>query len=318
VTAHSTLSTLGVILAACTAAVTAHSQTAEGSAPPTAGFADVPTGVQSAPSAAEVAPTTAPATTIAAPPPSNAYTYTPPPRPALTSLPAQQSPEAGYGYGYGYSVPSSYYAPQNDGRTLGYNGATGTNDGNVGADRGGDDSSKKSSEKPEHFRIGVLGGVGFPRPLAIEGMIKIEKILGLGIEYSAMPSLSIEGVDTSFHAIAATARLFPFKNGFFIGLRAGRQHLGGEGTVTVAPYGTYHESVTVDSTFINPRIGFLWTWDPGITLGIDAGVQVPVGATVSSSLPAGTQANKDVMDVANTLGNTTLPTIDLLKVGFLL
>jgi hypothetical protein len=234
--------------------------------------------------------------------------------PAQTRYAASARPS----YGYGYSPSSNYYAPQNDGRSLSYGGANNAPNGDASADRGGDEGSKKEDKRTDHFRIGVLGGVGFPRPLAIEGMVKIEGILGLGVEYSAMPSLSIADVDTSFYAIAATARLFPFKNGFFLGLRAGRQHLGGEGTVTVAPYGTYRESVTVDSTFLNPRIGFLWTWDPGITLGIDAGVQVPVGATVSSSLPGGTQANEEVMKVANTLGNSTLPTIDLLKVGFLL
>src|SRR5262249_42708249 len=38
---------------------------------------------------------------------------------------------------------------------------------------------KKESRRTDHFRIGVLGGVGFPRPLSLEGMVKIENLLGI-------------------------------------------------------------------------------------------------------------------------------------------
>lgn len=181
---------------------------------------------------------------------------------------------------------------------------------------------KKVSRRVDHFRIGVLGGVGFPRPLSIEGMVKIENMLGVGVEYSLLPSLTISGVETSFHALAADVRFFPFKDAFFVGLRAGRQHLGGDGTVTVANYGSVHEAVSVDTTFINPRIGFLWTWDPGVTLGIDVGVQVPLSASSSNSIPAnvpvGTDVSSQITSVTNSLGKYTLPTVDLFKIGVLL
>ncbi len=184
------------------------------------------------------------------------------------------------------------------------------------------EEQKKESRRTDHFRIGVLGGVGFPRPLSIEGMVKIENVVGLGVEYSLLPSLTISGVETSFHALAADVRLFPFKDAFFIGLRAGRQHLGGEGTVTVANYGSVHEAVSVDTTFINPRLGFLWTWDPGVTLGVDVGVQIPLSASSSNSLPTnlpvGTDVSSRITSVTNSLGKNTLPTVDLFKIGVLL
>jgi hypothetical protein len=215
-------------------------------------------------------------------------------------------------------VPPAYYASTTQPAEGGSARLTANPGNDATSDRGGDDDGSRAKKDDEHFRIGVLGGVGFPRPLAIEAMVKVEKMLGLGLEYSALPDLSISGVETSYYAVAGTARFFPFKDAFFIGLRVGRQHVGGDANVTIAPYGTYKESVTVDSTFLNPRIGFLWTWSPGFTVGIDAGIQVPVGATVASSLPAGTQVDKQVMDIAQTLGNSTLPTLDLLKLGILL
>src|SRR5258708_24707900 len=99
------------------------------------------------------------------------------------------------------------------------------------------DKEREGTRRVDHVRVGVLGSVAFPRPLAIEGLVKLERIVGLGVEYSLLPQLTIQGVQTHFCAVAAAARLFPFKNAFFVGLRAGRQHLGGEGTVTAAGFG---------------------------------------------------------------------------------
>ena len=185
------------------------------------------------------------------------------------------------------------------------------------------DQKPAGSRRTDHVRFGVLGGVGFPRPLAIEGFVKIEKLVGVGVEYSVLPTLDISGVETSFYAVAADARVFPFKNAFFVGLRAGRQHLGGNSNMTISGLGVVRESASVDTTFINPRLGFLWTWEPGITLGIDAGVQIPVSSSSTSSIPqsaipASVTVDDDIMRVTNTLGKNVLPTVDLLRLGFLL
>ena len=174
------------------------------------------------------------------------------------------------------------------------------------------------ARKPEHFRLGVLGGVGFPRPLAIEGMLKIERALGLGVEYSVMPTFTISGVETRFWALAGDVRVFPGQGAFFLGLRGGHQHLGAQGAITVQRYGTLSESLTVDTTFVNPRLGCLWTFEPGFSIGIDAGVQIPLSTSSSNTLPAGTAASTEVNRVASSYGQKLLPTIDLLRIGFLI
>jgi hypothetical protein len=182
--------------------------------------------------------------------------------------------------------------------------------------RGGDDEPS-----PEHFRIGVLGGVGLPRPLAIEAMIKVERLMGVGGDYGVLPTIHVSRVSASSWALAADVRVFPLKGPFFIGLRAGYQHLAAATTVTVANVGSASLAARVDSTFINPRLGFLWTWDPGITLGIDAGVQILLGSKVATDMPAlatGTVVDRELTSVANALGQAVLPTIDLLRVGILL
>jgi hypothetical protein len=165
--------------------------------------------------------------------------------------------------------------------------------------------------------FGVLGGVGFPRPLAVEGVIEVDRLVLFGIEYSALPSTTISGVQTSLWALAGDARVFPFRNGFFIGLRAGKQHLGELASVTVTGAGSFSATQSADTIFVNPRMGFLWNWH-ALALGIDAGVQIPTSATTSSTLPAGVSPPSGVANLTHTLGEGVLPTIDLLRIGVVL
>jgi hypothetical protein len=183
------------------------------------------------------------------------------------------------------------------------------------------DPGEPKPARRDRFRIGVLGGTGFPRPIAVEALIKVDRLIGLGVEYSVLPELTISDVRTSFSALAADVRVFPLRSGLFVGLRAGYQQLGGETTVVVRDLGSFPVSAQVDTIFINPRVGFLWTWEPGITLGLDAGLQIALSSEVSRDIPAfaeGSAPDRELMRIARNLGQATLPTFDLLRVGFLL
>lgn len=165
--------------------------------------------------------------------------------------------------------------------------------------------------------IGVLGGVGFPRPLAIEGVVGVNRVLMFGAEYSFLPKTTIASVDARLWAAAAGLRVFPFKGAFFVGLRGGFQHLGAEATISAANIGSYSEAVDVDTWFVNPRIGFLWRWK-ALAVGIDAGVQIPLGSSVTRSTSTtltGLDVDARVTSAADALGRTVLPTIDLLRLG---
>jgi hypothetical protein len=181
------------------------------------------------------------------------------------------------------------------------------------------------SSAAEHVKVGALAGVSFPRPLSIEGIVKLERAIAVGAEYSSLPDLTISSVQVGCWAVAGSARVFPFRGPFFIGLRAGRQHL--RASASVSAYG-YNAPVglSVDTTFLNPQLGLLWTWSPGITLGVDAGLQVPLSSQSSSAFqgtvptiaqPYVTSARHDAENVAKAIGQTPLPTLDLIRVGFL-
>jgi hypothetical protein len=166
--------------------------------------------------------------------------------------------------------------------------------------------------------VGVLGGIGFPRPLALEGLIGVGHVLALGAEYSVLPTTTISGVETRFWALAADARIFPFGGPFFLGARAGHQHLSGSTTVAIPSIGAASGAVAVDTWFLNPRAGFLWMWHSGLALGIDAGVQIPIASNVSTTVPAGLSLDPRVMRVADALGKDVVPTLDLLRIGLVL
>jgi hypothetical protein len=158
-----------------------------------------------------------------------------------------------------------------------------------------------ASHRDGGVHVGLLGGVGFPRPLAIEGLLEFDRLVVLGAEYSALPTTTFSGVQTSLWALAADGRVFPFRNGFFIGLRAGKQHLSETASVTVGSAGSVSGSNTADTTFLR--------------IGVDAGVQIPILSTSSSSLPAGVSPPSGAAALSRTLGQEAIPTIDLLRFG---
>jgi hypothetical protein len=167
------------------------------------------------------------------------------------------------------------------------------------------------------LRVGAIAGIGFPRPLAIEPMVVLSGWVAVGGEYGVMPQMTIDGVQASSWSLAGDVRVFPFRGNFFVGLKMGHQHIDAATTVTVAPYGSAPEQLALDSFYVNPRIGFLWTSNAGLTLGVEAGVQIPLSASIDSSLPL-SLAPSSVQNTVQSLGGAVLPTVDLLRIGLLL
>jgi hypothetical protein len=200
-------------------------------------------------------------------------------------------------------------------------------DGNYTVEAADTEPDPRTESDADRLRFGGVFGVGFPRLLAIEGLFKVGRYAALGIEYSQFPEFAVSDVSLAIWALAGDVRVFPFGNGFFVGLRGGHQQLDAETTLVVQD-----EEITLagglGTVFLNPRLGFLWTWDSGITFGLDAGLQIPISARTSGALAladsvmlppgAGERTVSQVRRIARTFGETTLPTIDLLRLGLLL
>ncbi|HEY3816869.1 MAG TPA: hypothetical protein VGL81_06855 [Polyangiaceae bacterium] len=164
------------------------------------------------------------------------------------------------------------------------------------------------------MRLGAIAGLGFPRPFAVEALAKVDRWT-FGLEYGFLPTTTIDAVHASMWSLAADARLSPFRGAFFIGVLAGRQHLAGGTSVSLGSFGSASEELTFDSWFVNPRLGFLWTPRAGVAFGIDAGVQIPLVTVLSSTWPLSLEPA--VARRVDALGRTALPTVDLLRLGFL-
>jgi hypothetical protein len=182
----------------------------------------------------------------------------------------------------------------------------------------GEEASPTASDALGPVRFGAIGGVGFPRPLSVEGLVEIDRRLALGLEYGALPRISISSVDATMNALDLDVRFFPLRSPFFLGAAVGRQQVDLSASATVPTVGVLSEQVSAETWFITPRVGVLWTASWGLTLGADAGVQIPVSATVTSSDPSLLALSPSASDAARWLGKGVLPSVNLLRLGLVL
>ncbi len=166
------------------------------------------------------------------------------------------------------------------------------------------------------LRVGAVGGVGFPQPLAVEGIVVLGGYVALGAEYGALPATTIDGVHASLWSLSGDARIFPFRDAFFVGLRAGHQRLTASTTIAVASIISIAEALTIDSWFLNPRVGFLWRSSGGLAFGLDAGVEIPMSAAISSTLPLALLPS--AQNTIDAIANGVVPTIDIVRIGLVL
>ena len=187
-------------------------------------------------------------------------------------------------------------------------------------------SPKRDEAKDDHdddrgllgpVKVGALASLGFPRPLGVEGVLKLGPYVGLGLEYGVLPKFSVSSVDMRMSAVDVELLVFPSKNGLFLGLAAGRQTLTVDATYTVSSL-SLSESLDATTWFVTPRIGFLWTFKYGITAGFDVGAQIPVSSDVSTTLPSEVSSLSAVTDVTHFFGKQIIPSVNLLRLGFVL
>jgi hypothetical protein len=209
------------------------------------------------------------------------------------------------------------------------------------------EAAPTSADKPaarssaSSLRAGVLAGVGFPRPLAAEGVLLLGDRFLVGAEYGALPAMTVDagstnvgtvplpiqgqptsqvtmnGVRVSLWSVAAEGRWFPFAGAFYLGLRVGRQHVEGTTTLLAPNYGSMPETIDLDAWFLNPRAGFLWVpRGTGFAFGMEAGVQLPVDPRVSSTMPL--SLFPSLQRTTGQIGGSVLPTVDLIRLGFVL
>jgi hypothetical protein len=195
------------------------------------------------------------------------------------------------------------------------------------------------------FRIGGLVGVGLPSVLSFGGAIKLTRYFGAGLNIGLIPTIRISlygEAELSYQEYDIYGRIFPFGGMFFVGAGVGYATIAGslrstyDVSASLPPGSTFPKELFVESEasvrtlVLTPQIGLQHTFGSGLTLGIDAGAQIPLAPSeieFETRLPPGIPPavidqyvepnNQKVRDTLDTIGRAIVPTLNL-RVGFLL
>lgn len=181
---------------------------------------------------------------------------------------------------------------------------------------------------------GVLGDVtfgpsiailGFPHPAEVSLEGKYLDLFGFQAAYGFLPEITISNVKAKMNAWDVRARWFPFRGAMFIGAAYGQQTLTGSKSDTISGV-PVQATVEVKTNYITPHLGWRWVWESGFFMGVDFGWQLASSAktTVSTNAPAAVQATTEyislrgkVTDAGNDLGETGLPSVTFIRLGWL-
>jgi hypothetical protein len=194
------------------------------------------------------------------------------------------------------------------------------------------------------FRIGPVIGVGLPAFLSIGGAVKLTKYFGAGINYGIVPTLQFAyygDATVSYQGVGIYGHIHPFGGGFFLGASIGYAHVRGTYTdefdisaYTGAVPGVddsfaYTSEATMQTLVLTPELGYFYTFKSGFTMGVEAGLQIPIAPSeiefesrVDDSIPDAvvdrfvTPTDERVEDTLERVGQTILPTIGI-KMGWL-
>lgn len=192
-------------------------------------------------------------------------------------------------------------------------------------------AEQTSSDRPVHVAA-MIGLVSLPRPVDASILVRIVDLVGVGFGYSdfpafiANPLLDLAGVRSGstdarldqFDAFDLDLRLFPFRGRFFVGSSFGRQSLKGAVSENTA-LGPQTATVDLTTWYATPRVGWMWTYEPGFVVAFDLGIQLKLSADRTVTVPPA--ATPDVRDRVNNLADLgasyPLPSIRL-RLGWML
>ena len=194
------------------------------------------------------------------------------------------------------------------------------------------------------FRIGPVVGVGLPGLLSFGGAIKLTKYFGAGVNVGIVPELQFDyygDATVSYQSVILYGHIHPLGGGFFLGAGVGYAHVRGTYAEVfdisdyvspksgIDPRFPYTSEATVDTLVLAPELGYFFTWKSGFTMGVDAGVQIPIAPSeISFESRVDSQIPREVVDqftgptddrVESTLervGQTIIPTVGI-KMGWL-
>jgi len=189
----------------------------------------------------------------------------------------------------------------------------------------GASSAEAPPKEEEHppLRIGLLLGVGAPRSATAEVYFKFFDVISIGAIYTYLPSFVGDWILRAYNvydpSLSVTSyswegalRIHPLRGAFFFGTNVG---VGSVNAVLVGS--TRNATASVNAPFVAPRLGWLWIFGSGITLGVDGGVLIPIGDPEIVFDPPSFRDIKQLNDAAKTVGKSVLPVLNF-RIGYTL
>jgi len=163
---------------------------------------------------------------------------------------------------------------------------------------------------PTLFRFGIEG--------------RFLNLIGFGLEYGFVPTVTLSSVALNLNAILGTVKIFPARGAFYLGAAMGSQNFSGTIPTTIAGT-TVTMTGTANTFFLTPMLGWKWIKPSGFFMGLDFGWQIALSASSSiTSNPAAlavaaaaTGEFTSLTNVLNSIGKASLPSISALQFGWL-
>lgn len=165
--------------------------------------------------------------------------------------------------------------------------------------------------------------------------IKAFERWGLWFDYGYIPKIKVREHNFQFNSWNVGAKVYPFKGSFFVGVGVGQYKLRiSERPVElemveqelVVPSNRWPqlvsipEDLTITSTYLAPRLGWLWSWEGGFFMSLDLNWQITLRyRSVLQVMPSEQDAGnlRKVENQIDRFAKIGLPNFGLLEVGWL-
>lgn len=158
----------------------------------------------------------------------------------------------------------------------------------------------------------------FPPSVMVGAEVRVIGYIGASFEYGVFPrNQTIQGYTTQISSWSAGLRAYPWRGAFFVGAVLGRYDVSFSQT---AGAGSQFQTASLDiaATYLGPQIGWKWTWDFGLFLGLNLGYGFSLDYKSTMTNPA--LASSDLVNIqknADQYVKTGIPIVTLLELGFL-
>lgn len=133
-------------------------------------------------------------------------------------------------------------------------------------------------------RVGPSVGIGAPEGVHAALVARAFGLVSAGIAGGYIPPTRLPVVDAQVQRVSGEGflRLHPLRGAFFVGAAGGYTQT--KGTIAQSTV-AFHQTQTAEAhayagaTYIAPQMGWVFVIPPGLTLGFDAGAEIPVAST---------------------------------------